>query len=251
MYDEDILNNIKEIDAKIEELKAKISGAKADILSAESEYQYLSNEYKRIKELYKGKAASKSSLDEIEARYNISKQKVSALKENYKSLKSALNGAYAILNQAKVKLSYTELRAPYDGVISERLLDVGDMAIISKPIFRMYSPDKAKLVFSMVQEDVAHVKPGVTVKINWPKEYRNINLPQLARITKVYPSMTSGKTTLVEAYLGRLPKIVKIGSFIPVDVFVKKRDGTLHTIFWNCSNKRKFKGCIFSKKTTS
>lgn len=225
LYDQDILNKVREVKAKIEELKAKLSAAKADILSAESEYQYISSEYKRIKELYKGKAASRSSLDEIKAKYDISKQKVLALKENYKSLQMALNGAHATLNQAKVELSYTKLRAPYDGVISERLLDVGDMAIVSRPIFRIYSPDKAKLVFSLVQEDVNNIKPGMAVKIGWPTEYKDITLPKLKKITKVYPSIVSGKTTIAEAYLGRLPDGVKIGSFIPIDVIIKKEMG--------------------------
>ena len=225
LYNKDIVDKMEEINAKIEEIKSKIRAVKSEILAAKSDYEYIKMEYIRAKKLYKGKAVSKSYLDQSKARYEVSKQKVISLEQNYKALQHALDGAYASLKQTKVLLSYTIIRAPYDGIVSQRFQDLGDMATISKPIFEMYSPNKIKLVFSVVQEDVNKIRPGIDVKISWPKEYRTKGLPKVAKVTKVYPSLIQGKATVAEAYLGTLPCSVKIGSFIPIDAIVDKKLG--------------------------
>ncbi len=223
LYDKDILDKINEINSQINSMKSKINATKAELLGAKSEYEYIKKEYIRTKKLYEGNATSRSSLDAIIAQYEINKQRVANIKQTIRSLESSLKGLYAILSQTKVLLSYTEIRAPYNGIISERLQDVGDMANPATPIYKMYSPQKAKLTFSVVQEDIGKVKPGMEIKIDWPKKKKN--LPKTAKITKIYPSLISGKSTIAESYLGEIPTNIKIGSFIPIDVVIKRAKG--------------------------
>ena len=69
-------------------------------------------EYQRISDLFKKNFVSKTEMDRVSTRLSASKARVSS--------------AEAALRSARQQLSYTEIKAPYSGIVSERYIEVGE-----------------------------------------------------------------------------------------------------------------------------
>lgn len=77
-------------------------------------------DYDRFTQLYKDASVSKQQYDKIRLQYNIAQQNVAAAK--------------SALNQAKEQLNYANVKAPFDGVIVDKMAVAGDLASPGKPI---------------------------------------------------------------------------------------------------------------------
>lgn len=77
-------------------------------------------DYDRFTQLYKEKSVSKQQYDKIRLQYSIAQQSVAAAK--------------SALNQAKEQLNYANVKAPFDGVIVDKMAVAGDLASPGKPI---------------------------------------------------------------------------------------------------------------------
>ena len=91
---------------------------------------------------------------------------------------------------AQAKYDKTFLRAPFDGVIYDKDLEVGDTVsgMMLKTVFKIQSKSKRKLVVSFDQKYHKVVKAGETFKYKVDgdtKEYKGV-------ISKVYPFANSG-----------------------------------------------------------
>ena len=68
--------------------------------------------------------------------------------------------AKAAAAEAKTMMSYCEVLAPFDGVITRKLADVGDLAAPGKPLLQMENPDMLRLEADVPEALVGNVKLG-------------------------------------------------------------------------------------------
>jgi RND family efflux transporter MFP subunit len=99
--------NDKQPASRLKQAKAELEEAGARLKEAEDEYQ-------RVKGVYEKKAVSKKTLDAAEA--------------SMKAAQAKLKAAQAGLEQAQQQFDYTRVRAPYSGIVTERHIEVGEMA---------------------------------------------------------------------------------------------------------------------------
>ena len=137
--------------------------------------------YDQNKQLYKQGYVSQTQLENSQAQY-VSAQSsynnaVVGLRNNVVSsqnVKAQLAGAQAARAQAGVlatELSQTSLYAPFDGVISQRLLDPGAFGSPQQPVLTISRIDTVWLNVNVPDEDLAYVRPGV------PFTYTTSSLP--------------------------------------------------------------------------
>lgn len=106
-----------------EPLKIARDEAKAAVAAELARLGFLDREVKRLQKLAKQNNAARTQLDETEA-----EQKVT---------KSDLVAAQARLRNARRQLSKSTIAAPFDGVVSARLLRAGDWAGSGDPVAQM------------------------------------------------------------------------------------------------------------------
>ncbi|WP_051946823.1 efflux RND transporter periplasmic adaptor subunit [Verrucomicrobium sp. BvORR106] len=99
-----------EIDPKPYE--AAVAQAKANVAKAEATAERARADAKRLEPLVKQNAISQQDLDTANANARVADSEVLALK--------------AALTSAELSLGYTVMRAPFDGIIGARLVDVGN-----------------------------------------------------------------------------------------------------------------------------
>ncbi|MBR2476389.1 MAG: efflux RND transporter periplasmic adaptor subunit [Bacteroidaceae bacterium] len=131
--------------AKVEKAKAQLNKNQALELKAEQDY-------KRIKPLYEQNAASQLDLDNAIAAYEAAKAEVIMSK--------------ADSTQAEIALSYTEVRSPISGYISESSADIGTLV----------GPGGKSLLATMVNSDTVEVNFSMTGLDYLKSKERNVNL---------------------------------------------------------------------------
>jgi multidrug efflux pump subunit AcrA (membrane-fusion protein) len=129
--------------------------------------------YEQNKQLFKQGYVSQTALQQSQAQYvqaqSTYQNAVVALRNNVVSaenVKAQLAQAQAARAQANVlstQLSQTTMFAPFDGVISNRLLDPGAFASPSQPVLTISRVDVVWININVPDEDLAYVRPGTLV----------------------------------------------------------------------------------------
>jgi HlyD family secretion protein len=163
----------------------EIRKAKADLEAAQASEQDTKQTYERIMKLIP-KSASQQQADDAKGSYDAAVARTKAAQaaldlaiagprvEDIAEAKAALKRYEAELAQARHDLKDAHLHAPADGIIENRLLEVGDMASPQKPVFTMAlvdpiwirayvpEPQLGKLRHRMVAQVTTDSFPGKT-----------------------------------------------------------------------------------------
>ncbi len=122
-----------------------------------------------------------------------------------------LSEAVSRLNTLKTQLAYAKLTAPFDGVVTSRLVDPGDLAAPGKPLVIVEDHSALKIAFNAPQDDMAFLKKDMPVDANLNGQ--TIHL----KITDIYPSLNKDRLIRVEikaaSNLG-----FTTGAFVPLQV---------------------------------
>lgn len=137
----------KQYKAQVDRAEALVTKNKAIALKAERDLA-------RIKPLFEQKAASQLDLDNAIAAYE--------------SAKADVHVSDANLTEAKLALSYTTVRSPISGYISERHVDIGTLV----------GPGAQSLLANVVKSDTVLVEFKMTDLDYQKSKARNVNLGQ-------------------------------------------------------------------------
>lgn len=132
--------------------------AQQEITASESDFTLAEATFKRYQTLYEKKSVSPQEFDEIKAHY----QAAQARRE------MALAGqaqAKAALEQARTALGYTHILAPFDGVVTEKKVDVGTLASPGMPIFTVEDLRRYRLEATVNETDLRYVHMGQQVPV--------------------------------------------------------------------------------------
>lgn len=145
--------------------KAKVEKAEAKLKRDEAQAEKAESDLARIEPLYNQNAASRLDLDNARAALNMSKADVAMSK--------------ADLEQAKLELSYTVVRSPLSGYISERYVDIGTLVGNSK-----------SLLATVVKRDTVLVDFKLTSLDYLRSQRRNVHLGELDTTRSWQPTVT-------------------------------------------------------------
>jgi len=163
------------------EFQDQVSDAEASRRQAQADYE-------RAAQLYENRSVSKAEYDAAYARYT---------------------AGIARQSQAVISLNDATLRAPIDGVILRRSVEVGSLAGPSAPAFTVADTRVVKVVFGVPDVVVAGLKPGGTLSIS-AEAMPGAQLQ--GRITRISPSADpSSRVFEVEAALPNPDGRLKVG----------------------------------------
>ena len=126
------------------EQKARVSQANGAVEEAKASVQEASKNFDRVNELVKSGTLSQSDFDR-------SKAALDAARARQKQ-------AEASLVQAQQQLSYTQLKAPYPGILTDRYVEVGELATPGKPLVAGLSLEHIRVTATVPQRYVDAVR---------------------------------------------------------------------------------------------
>jgi len=119
---------------QLQDDEQKSAVAKAEIELKESE-----RDYERAKELYEQKLVTEETY--TEAGYKVERNRLA-------------------LADARRELGYTQVRAPISGVVTERLVNLGDQVTVNQPLFRIVDFDSIVARIYVPEKDLARLAVG-------------------------------------------------------------------------------------------
>jgi membrane fusion protein (multidrug efflux system) len=179
--------------------------AAAHLLAARSDMQLAAIECERSKQLYAEGAISRSELDRQGAACTSSMQNVSAAQARTAMLaKSVKDGI---------------VRAPFDGIVSERGVNEGEWVAPGRSLFTLVDADPLKLELSVPEVNVAAVALDQHVAIS---TVAHPGVEYGATITRVSAEIGRTRSLIVEATIEQGSKLVP-GMFVEAEVITGHR----------------------------
>lgn len=129
--------------------KAAVEQARAGLAQAQANNVDAQSKLKQSKPLYKQGSLSKGQFDTIKA--------------NGLSSAAAVIASKALLKQAQEQLSYTQIRAPYSGIVKSRLIEVGESVNPGTPLMVGLSLAELRAVADIPQR----LAPSISNKENF------------------------------------------------------------------------------------
>jgi RND family efflux transporter MFP subunit len=185
---------------KLEQAQAAETGARAALKQAESEYE-------RQTELASRQVASKAALDNATA--------------NRDSALAKLKQAEVDTKQAAINLGYTQVKAPFDGIVTARLVSLGELVGANGPtqLAAIVQTDPIYVNFNISEQDVLNIRA----------EIRRLGITQ-AELEKV-PIEVGLQTDKGYPHLGTLeyvsPKVDPSTGTLAIRAILKNPDGVL------------------------
>lgn len=112
----------------------------------------------------------------------------------------------------RVQLGYAEIRAPLDGVVAQRLVEVGDMVQPGKPVYRLTAGKGAVVRVSLPSAQLAGVHVGDRLELQ--QGSARISLP----IRRIAPAVNAAGLGSVEADASEAPFGLPSGSVVMATV---------------------------------
>lgn len=138
-----------------------------------------------------------------------------------KGTKESAEGHY---RAAAAQLSYSEIRSPIDGVVTDRPLYVGDLATANQPILTVMDISSLVAKAHIPQTDAAQLKVGDAARIKPSDEGEGIE----GRVTLVSPALDPGSTTIEVWVNTRKPTpLLKPGMTVNIEVTAKSVEGAV------------------------
>lgn len=110
---------------------AALDAAQAQLASATAQNREAQAQLNRYRQLFPKGAISKDQMDSAEARA--------------RSADAAVKSAQAAVEQAKESLGYTNITAPYDGIVTQRMVELGETVAPGTPLLRGFSLDELRV----------------------------------------------------------------------------------------------------------
>ncbi len=144
--------------AAVDRATAADVAAQEQLVGADSDLALAESTLKRYQNLYEKKSVSPQEFDEVKARQQ-------AALAHRDMAKAGQAQAQAALSQARTSLDYTRIRAPFDGVVTEKKADSGTLASPGIPIFTVEDVRRYRLEATVNENDLRYVRTGEQVSV--------------------------------------------------------------------------------------
>jgi RND family efflux transporter MFP subunit len=85
--------------------------------------------------------------------------------ETVRTLEDRFTGSEAMVHEAEAQLSYTEIRAPFDGVIARKLVNAGDLANPGQPLLEVEETQNFEVDACIPDSFAATLTPGTAFSV--------------------------------------------------------------------------------------
>lgn len=202
------------IKAEIRELQAIYRQKQAELKVQQSDLAYFKTEYDRQVKLKKRGVVSQSRLDESRRNVNSTKQRILAIRQEISRALARLGGdlskqidehplvqeAFAERERMALRLSWTQIRSPDSGIVTNISLEPGEFVKAGTPIFSVVATGNIWVEANLKETDLTHVKVGQDTNISidsypdriWRARVESISMATGAEFSLLPPQNATG-----------------------------------------------------------
>ena len=164
--------------AAYQSASAGLQASDQAIAAADADYALADATMKRYQMLYDKKSVSPQEYDEVKTR-------LAAAQARRDAAHAGRAQAEAAVSEANTTVEFTRIRAPFDGVITSKLVDAGAMASPGVPLLMIDDPSRFRLEVQVDEGQIGAARLGaqVPVRIDAPG-----NQPILGKVVQIVPA---------------------------------------------------------------
>ena len=217
----------EEADAGVHAAQAQLSEAQAGLEQAELDFE-------RVSKLWAQESVTKPVYDGSRAAHDIALAKVAAAQSVLAAARQRFVSVSAQLREAEIALGDTELRAPFDGILLERRVDLGALVASGTPAFTLADLRLVKALFNVPDSDLHNFRQSQALELTvdaFPGEIFDGRIVSLAaaadprvRSFQIEVSISNQdlklRSGMIASAQAREPGVVSQQVQIPVDALV-------------------------------
>jgi RND family efflux transporter MFP subunit len=161
----DLRAQTRQADAAVAAAEQALSAARSERSASEAEDTLASAWHRRIAALQERNSATAQELDDARARLSAASARSAGASARVEQASAQLEAARAAAEGAEAVRSFTTIRAPFDGVVTERLMDPGNLAAPGTPLLRLDAGGARKVVAQVDAARAPYVQVGDRVHV--------------------------------------------------------------------------------------
>jgi len=185
------------------DIDAKKSQAQLQVSMYQTQFEIVKRNYERFQRLFK--------------KGLVSKVKVEELQMNYQNLSDMIKVAKAQLQEVNNQYKYLEIKAPNSGVITRKMIKVGEMAMPGMPALVLTDLSSLKIKAEISEGDLFKISKGQKVNISVP----SLKYNTVGTIESIIPSSNPMTHTFMIKVSFKSTKRVYPGMYAKVNIKVK------------------------------
>lgn len=135
------------------ETEQALAGSQAQVMQSQAALTQAKGNYERSLRMFEQKYISQSALDKAKAEFEMAKAQAAA--------------SEAGENQSALARGYAAVVAPFSGIVVSRMVEVGEVVTIGKPMMVGFDPAQMRVIVNVPQYKLAEIgtRPKVTVEL--------------------------------------------------------------------------------------
>ncbi|MEO8370958.1 MAG: efflux RND transporter periplasmic adaptor subunit [Candidatus Solibacter sp.] len=213
---------ILQANAALEQVKSSVQQAEAAVQQGKANENLARLTAGRMSNLLGRGVVSKQDNDNAQAQFAAQQANVEALNKAVAAQRSAVVAAEANINRLTQIKSYQTVRAPFDGVITQRNVDTG--ALVNEGstlLFRVAQTGMLRAYINLPQTDADSVKPGQQAILTIAEFAGRKFSGTVARTSNALDPAT--RTLLVDVQVPNRDGVLMPGMFAQVDLTMPRR----------------------------
>lgn len=134
-----------------------------DVANARAELELAQSEYARIRSLLDQKVVSQSEYDQRQTRVEAARQRYESERNKAQQDFRSWEAARARVTLARKSMSDTSVRAPFAGLVAERLVSAGDFVATGTRVATVVRIDPLRMILTVPEQLVSNVRAGQSV----------------------------------------------------------------------------------------
>jgi membrane fusion protein (multidrug efflux system) len=195
-----------------------VQKAAADLAQARQAHDRASQLFKRTLVPQQTLDDAATALQSRQASYDLSLQ-------NAKNLRASIQASEASMKLADRQLRDTEIRAPFDGIVEKRLVNLGELVKTQMPVMAIVRVDPLKVIAEIPEKMAPWIRDGQPVQLNVDAYPDRMFIGKVSRISPAVNTAT--RAFPFEALVPNQDATLKPGTFARVHIESGKIDTVL------------------------
>ena len=179
----------------------------------------------RASELHKRTLIPQQALDDARTAVETKKATYDASLHNARNLRASIQASQATMKLAARQLRDAEIRAPFDGFVEKRLVNLGELVKAQMPVMAIVRLDPLKVIAEIPEKMAPWISDGRPVELR-VDAYRDRTFA--GKVSRISPAVnTATRAFPFEAVVPNADAVLKPGTFARVHVESGKVDEVL------------------------
>jgi len=172
--DSRIMAQLSQAKAGLAEAKQAANSAESSLKAAEASARLAETTYKRYKSLLENNSVSRQEFDEVDARHQQASAALNQATSMRDAAKDRILQATAAVEAAESVWQDATITAPYNGTITAKLIENGDLASPGTPLLTIEEAGALEVRVTLPETYIGHVKNGDPVSVEIPSAGKTI-----------------------------------------------------------------------------